>query len=65
VLKNGVSGSLSANNSAFLQLRQLPFGDTLSNPAGGVHADIYGNVFVAGQLYISPNGYIGLQRLVQ
>ena len=67
VLKNGVLGSLSANNSGFLQLRQLPFGATASNPAGGVHADIYGNVFVAGLLVDSTdsNEYIGLQQLVQ
>jgi hypothetical protein len=66
VLKNGVLGTLSANNAAFLQLRELPFGATLSNPAGGVHADSYGNVFVAGLLSDSTlsNEYICVQRLV-
>jgi hypothetical protein len=66
VLKNGVLGTLSANNSAF-PLRELPFGATLSNPAGGVHADSYGNVFVTGVLFDSTgsNPYICLQRLVQ
>jgi hypothetical protein len=62
VLQNGLRGTLSANNAAFLQLRQLPFGAITSNPAGGVTSDTYGNVFVAGQLDEYPNQYIGLQR---
>jgi hypothetical protein len=66
VLKNGVQGTLSANNAAFLQIRQLPFGNALSNPSGGVHADSNGNVFVAGLLFdpTISNSYIVLQRLL-
>jgi hypothetical protein len=66
VLRNGVQGTLSANNAAFLQIRQLPFGNALSNPSGGVHADSNGNVFVAGQLFdpAISNAYIVLQRLL-
>ena len=66
VLKNGVQGTLSANNAAFLQIRQLPFGNALSNPSGGVHADSNGNVFVAGLLFdpAISNAYIVLQRLL-
>jgi hypothetical protein len=66
VLKNGVQGTLSANNAAFLQIRDLPFGNAPSNPAGGVHADSHGNVFVAGHIFdpTISNAYIVLQRLL-
>ena len=70
VLKNGVLGSMSANNAAFLQTRQLPFGE--SNPtARGIVADNFGSVFVTGMLtgwMDGANSYsgqrVGVQRLL-
>jgi hypothetical protein len=70
VLKNGVLGSLSANNAAFLQARQLPFGETKST-ARGMVADKFANVFVTGMLTDWIDGAdsywgqrIGVQRLL-
>jgi hypothetical protein len=65
VLKNGVFGTLAQNNAAFLQTRQLPFGDHYSK-ARGIATDAAGdNVFITGELqWVDGTSRVALQRLL-
>jgi hypothetical protein len=63
VLPNGVQRSFPENNSAFLQSRQLPFGEAYSK-ARGIATDAAGdNVFITGEVrWEDGTSRVGLQR---